>query len=249
MEGLLSLTKRLCWSRHRSGSSECLCFPFCGQERSGKVSPLRLQLLPFNSLHSVFLKPQTRRCWTNSSVNTKGTPTLNSQQWWSQLSSSNTTRAKWSTESRSVTQLVPSSCFQQLLSSESGIGEENLRGSTERFWRGLGPRRWEGQEKSVWGNEKVIGTGTSCSSPCRHFRKNLGICSVFSATPQWQAEIGCLVAFLGLFCLENPVFSSSLAILIQFICAYVSASHCHRYFLESHTYDSKVDPISIHASD
>lgn len=73
---------------------------------------------------------------------------------------------------------------QQLLSSKSGIGQESSRGSTEMFWRGLDQRRWEGQERSVWGSEKVVGTGSSCSPPCGHFRKNLGMCSEFSATPQ-----------------------------------------------------------------
>lgn len=73
----------------------------------------------------------------------------------------------------------------------------------EMFCRGLGPRRWEGWERSVWRNEKVIGTGSS-SSLRGHFRKNLGMLSEFSATPQQEVEIGCLVAFLGLVCVENP---------------------------------------------
>lgn len=41
----------------------------------------------------------------------------------------------------------------QLLSSKSGIGKESPRGSTEMFWR------VEAQERSVWRNENVVGTG------------------------------------------------------------------------------------------
>lgn len=107
---------------------------------------------------------------------------------------------------------------QQLLSSESGIGKESPTGSTEMFWRGLGSRRWEGQERSVWGNWKVVRTGSSCSSPHGNFRKNLGMYGEFSATSQQWVEIGCLVAFLGLVCVENPVISSPLA---TFITGYV----------------------------
>jgi len=90
----------------------------------------------FDSFHSVFLKPQTRRCWTSWSVNTKGTPTLNFQQSWSRLSSSNTTRAKWSMEWRSVTQLFASSCFHWNYLAVMGKGSS--KGSTEMFWREFG---------------------------------------------------------------------------------------------------------------
>lgn len=86
------------------------------------------------------------------------------------------------------------------------------------FWRGVGPRRWEGQERSVLRNEKVVGTGSSCSPSRGHFGMNLGKRSEFSATLQQRVEIGCLVAFLDLACVENPVFSSSLA---TFITGYV----------------------------
>lgn len=100
-----SVQKSTCICNHWSGSSEYLDFNVCGQTRS------EVFILRFHSFQPVFLKPPTRPCWTSSSVNTKGTPTLNFQQWWSQLSSSNTTRAKSSTEWRSVTQLFPSGCF------------------------------------------------------------------------------------------------------------------------------------------
>lgn len=143
---------------HWSGSSEYFYFTVFGQAR-GEVL-----ILHFHSFQPVFLKPPTRPCWTSSSVNTKGTPTLNFQQWWSQLSSSNTTQAKSSMEWRSVTQLLPSSCFRlkhlvrlcRDVLKRAWLEKRSELGEGSAWWKTQlqhARRRWR------WG-------WSSCSLPC-----------------------------------------------------------------------------------
>lgn len=50
------------------------------------------------------------------------------------------------------------------------------------------------------------------SSTCRRFGEELGTHTKVNATSQRWVEIGYLVAFLGLVCVEKPFFFSSLAI-------------------------------------